>query len=57
MASKKRSWTWKEEQPGAVILVALIIAIALLFPHESCRPNSDVEPHVTVSPDGDAPTH
>lgn len=54
MASKKCNCTWRDDQPGAVVFVLLVIALALLFPHDACRPKSDVEPNpVTVSADSD----
>ena len=53
MAAKKRNWTWREDTPGAVVFVLLVIALAIFFPHDTCRPKSDVEPDVTVSADSD----
>jgi hypothetical protein len=30
-------WRWNEEQPGVIVIVVLVLAFALLFPHNACR--------------------
>ncbi len=43
MAEKTRTWVWRDEQPGAVIFVALIICLLLFFPREGCQADAGFE--------------
>jgi hypothetical protein len=33
----QRDWIWRDEQPAAIVLVVLILALALFFPRSACR--------------------
>jgi hypothetical protein len=48
--SGTHGWRWSEEQPGVIMVVVLVLAFALLFPHEACRGRSFVEPPGTTAP-------